>query len=536
MSTKRLLLVEILLIVLFALVPLFINLPYRINIFLSWEGAYRMSMGQLPFRDFGSPIGGAYWIIPAFFFKIFGPQMFSLIKAQVFLNIISGLSFQSILRRMQVDPQARFIAIVVFILSFSFINFWPWYNHTVIVYELVALAFLLKYLYAAGGKFSYLNIITASFFSIFSFLTKQDAGALTILICFVLLLYSALAEKKWLPLVIYFSGLVLFFFTYIFFTNQSSFQYWFNHGQAPHSSRVHIIDFLEEFFGAAQWIKFYLFLMIILCFQYLSDWRNNLSDKRIMIPILLTFGLMAEALIFSVTSYIPPDNNIFFHSFAIAFILNKLIAVVPTMRKHSFFYLTIIMVLLWWSPNYWRYMQVIIKPFTEKNKPEIAQTENIVDRNTYKISTIEESIPLHDWRISDLPTLKNITLPAPTIEGINRLKNLDLIKENKALTVLNMSELTSLAAEIPFKLENGPDYPLWFHLGVGMFNKQAEMFESRIIKNHYDLVLFENIPALNNFYPFRVRDTLKQYYQLIDSFPAPRKGDIQGEIEVFIKK
>lgn len=527
--------VEIILILLFAIIPLFINLPYRINIFLSWEGAYRMSNGQLPFRDFGTPIGGVYWIIPAFFFKIFGPQMLSLIKAQVFLNIVSGFSFRYILKKMGFDAHARFIAIIVFLISFSFINFWPWYNHTVIVYELVGLAFLLKHLYSEENKLSYLYLGMASFFSVCAFLTKQDAGALTILISCALLLYLTISEKKWLPFIIYISGIIVFFLIYLFVTNSSAFQYWFNHGQAPHSSRVHLFDFLEEFFGGSQWIKFYLLLMVVLCFQYLADWKKNLADKKIMIPILLSFGVMAEALIFNVTSYIPPDNNIFFHSFAIAFIFNRLTVLLPLIRKNTFFYTTLVMVLVWWSPNYWRYMQVILKP-TTTSKAELANGENIVDRNTYKISPVDESIPLHEWKESDLQTLKNITLPTPTIDGINRLKNLDLIKAKKNLSVLNMSELTSLAEEIPFDLERSPEYPLWFHLGVGMFNKQAEMFEDRISKNHYDLVLFEYIPALNNFYPFRVRDSLKQHYQLIDSFPAPRKGDIQGMIEVFIKK
>src|ERR1700754_4966524 len=77
---------EILFIVIIASVPLFSTFPYRVNIFLTWEGAYRMSEGQMPFRDFGTPLGGMYWVIPAFFFKVFGPKLITLIKAQVLIN------------------------------------------------------------------------------------------------------------------------------------------------------------------------------------------------------------------------------------------------------------------------------------------------------------------------------------------------------------------------------------------------------------------------------------------------------------------
>ena len=137
---------EVLLILVLACVPLFIHLPYRVNIFLSWEGAYRLSRGQLPFRDFGVPLGGVYWIIPAIFFKLFGPQLFTLVKAQVLINIIAGLSFRSILRSLSVNKGIRLAAVILFCLSYSFFNFWPWYNHSVLVFELVALACLLQYL------------------------------------------------------------------------------------------------------------------------------------------------------------------------------------------------------------------------------------------------------------------------------------------------------------------------------------------------------------------------------------------------------
>src|SRR6201996_3272689 len=105
---------ETAIIVLLACVPLLVAFPYRINIFISWEGAYRMSQGQLPFRDFGTPLGGMYWVIPAMFFKIFGPKLITLVKAQVLINIVSGLAFRSILRVLQVDKGIRFAAILLF--------------------------------------------------------------------------------------------------------------------------------------------------------------------------------------------------------------------------------------------------------------------------------------------------------------------------------------------------------------------------------------------------------------------------------------
>jgi len=84
-------------------------------------------------------------------------------------------------------------------------------------------------------------------------------------------------------------------------------------------------------------------------------------------------------------------------------------------------------------------------------------------------------------------------------------------------------------------LERNPQLPLWFHLGVGMFNRQAELYEKRIQSHYYDLILFEYIPTLNNFYPFRIRDSLRLNYKMVDSFAAPRRGETMGTVEVYMK-
>jgi len=171
---------ELLIIVLLACVPLFIHLPYRVNIFLSWEGAYRMSHGQLPFRDFGIPLGGMYWVIPAIFFKLFGSQLITLIKAQVVLNILAGISFRSILRSLSVDAGIRLPSVLLFCLSYSFFNFWPWYNHSVIVYELVALAFLFRYFrvdMTAGGGPKRLWWLVGAAFLRFVLFSRSRTGA-----------------------------------------------------------------------------------------------------------------------------------------------------------------------------------------------------------------------------------------------------------------------------------------------------------------------------------------------------------------------
>lgn len=145
-------------------------------------------------------------------------------------------------------------------------------------------------------------------------------------------------------------------------------------------------------------------------------------------------------------------------------------------------------------------------------------------------------IPLSQWRTPALSSFHKILLPGPTVDGIERLMNRPGVKNNPSLKWLNMTELTPLAAELPFALEKGPDYPLWFHKGVASFDKETGFFVQRIESGYYDIVLYEYIPYLNNFYPYKVREALLRHYELADRFTAPRKPTTDAWIEVFVKR
>jgi len=536
MSPNRILpAAEIFIIIALACVPLFATFPYRLNIFLSWEGAYRLYLGQVPYRDFGMPLGYMYWVIPAIFFKIFGPQMITLVKAQVFINIIGGLAFRSIFKSLGVQPVLRFTGVLLFCLSYSFFNFWPWYNHTVIIYELIAIAFLFKYLMGARQRLIYL--VLAGVFVFFSFFTKQDGGGLAFVLCIVLLLYEALNGRRWMPVLIFTASVIVTGLIMILPFTKYNFGYWFNHGQPPHASRISVTDILSEFLSASFWLKFYLFIVVLLLLPKLSNgWKKFIADRKQTLFVLLVLGVIAEAAIFQVTSYVPVDNNIFFHSFAIVFILYLLFQYLPVKTDGwKMVFICTAGIMLWWSQVYWKYFERFFgqqKSYASMTY-EGYQYANEVNRHTYLIDLDTTDIPLNQWRVPNLNSFHKILLPNPTVDGIERLMNLDIVKEKKGLKVLNMTELTPLAAEIPFDLEANSNYPLWYHKGVGIFDKEIDTFCNRINRNYYDLVLYEYIPYLNNFYPYKVRSCLEQHYSKIDSFPAPRKPTPHAWVEVY---
>jgi hypothetical protein len=537
---------ELLIIFLLAIIPLFIRMPYRVNIFLSWEGAYRMSQGQLPFRDFGIPLGGMYWVIPTIFFKVFGPALITLVKAQVLINILSGVSFLSILVSLGVPRGIRFASVLLFCLSYSFFNFWPWYNHTVIVYELMGLACLLRGIRPGEdgplGRVSWGWLAAGALFTCCSFLTKQDGGGVAFGLCCVLLAADGWLTRDWRPLGIFTCSFVLIFAGMILPFLGHGFGYWFNHGQAPHSSRVSPLEIATEFFGASQWIKFYLFLIILLAVMRYRNIAALRADRKGALLLLLVVGMLGEAAVLQVTSYTPPDNNIFFHSFAVAGIFSFLAVMAPGILTGRRMVIVLVAgVMVWWSGIWWKYTQRITGPLLPTISNVSPTGENVVNRQNYMRDPDPEGrprdIPTEEWVECGLPAFRRVTMPAPTADGIHRLIGMDLVRTGAGnLRVLNMSELTPLACEIPYQLERNPGLPLWYHLGVGMFNRQADSFGMRIREHYYDLVLFEYIPNLNNFYPFRIRDSLHANYSQVDSFPAPRRGpETQGVIEVFVR-
>ena len=96
----------------------------------------------------------------------------------------------------------------------------------------------------------------------------------------------------------------------------------------------------------------------------------------------------------------------------------------------------------------------------------------------------------------------------------------------------------SIETEKKLRLTYAPYFIKTDSQSVQLINKRVselDFFNSRIESKYYDIVLFENIPLLNNFYPFSIRQKLMQHYILIDSFEAPRIV-YPGTIEVYSRK
>jgi hypothetical protein len=531
LSGKQILLMEVVVILLFSFLPLLLKYPYRINIFLSWEGAYRLSMGHVPYRDFGMPLGFAYWLIPALFFKVFGPYLFTLVKAQVLINVLAAFAFRSVLKSFQLEEGKRLVLLVFFCLTYSFINFWPWYNHTVFVYELIGLAFLFKSFRSERSLKLVLYGTLAGVFVILSFLTKQDGGGLAFMLCLVLAAFKSFSSRNMLYLGVFLLSCAVAGAALMVPFIQDDFLYWFNYGQAPHYSRFSLNEILHEFLGASHWLKLYMVVVTLLYANKIRQWGDVFRNTKETLFYLLTMGILVQAAIIQITSYIPADNNIYFHSFALAYVLYA-IPFRTSFNSLRPILASVVLIFFWWSGVYYKYVKRVVDRYVPSTS---VSNTNVVSKSTYVLNQngTAKGQNMASWiELPNSPAFSRILMPKETVAGIERLRQMPQFAD-KGAKVLNMTELTPLAYELGFEPEKGD--PLWYHLNVSMFDKELEVFKSRVQEDYYDVVMFEYIPNLNNFYPFELQELLKEEYELKDSFLAPRYQN-DAFIEVYVKK
>ncbi|MBT29637.1 MAG: hypothetical protein CMO01_08230 [Thalassobius sp.] len=526
--------IEVILIIIFSALPMFFpDMPYRVNIYLSWEGAYRLFDGQMPYKDFGLPMGIIYWVIPAVFFKIFGPYLITLVKAQVFINIIVGLAFREIIKCFSLKFGERILSIIVFGVSYIMFNYWPWYNHSVIVYEIISLAFISKFAFSEKNKHKILNLLASSVFMFISFFTKQDGGGMGFMIGLTIITYISIMDRKYLYVITYLATFFsLLTITIIAFHNYD-FGYWFNYGQPPHYSRVSIADILEDFLGESFFEKFYLGIMVLILLTEIQDFKEFITNKEKFIFAFLSFSILGEALVYQVTSYVPANGHIFFHSFAFAYIIHFFSEKLQVNHTKNLVVYSFCL-LIWWSSPHWR----LIEPFYAKISPfKKKENEKIVSKNSYIKDNDGSSGDNKPWvSVSEWEAFKGIKMPEETKQGIKFILDNDIVKsKGKDLRMLNMSELTPLAHTIGYEFPRDSRQPLWYHQGVGLFDREIDYLCNEIKNGTYDIVLFEEIPELNNFYPPKVQECLKENYKLVKEFEAPRRNE-KGIIEVYLKK
>ena len=402
-----------------------------------------------------------------------------------------------------------------------------------VVYQLVSIYFVLISFDLERRSKSLIFIGIAAFFSALSIFTKQDIGFLAFSINgFVVLVYS-ITQKEYKLCVTYAAVSVVFILLNILPFLQYEFTYWFNFGQLPHHSRVTVKDLFQEFITGSQWIKLYMLIIFIVLIRHGYFDKMSLARDKFLYFGLVTLGILGEAAVIQFTSFNPPNGNIFFHVFAIGFILLHVDLKVD-LKNRMVFIPILLLTLSWWSFNYWKYANKVLDKVLPKSS---SKGEYVVSKYTWQVNTDTiRSLP-YKMENSSFNVLRGVTIPRQTSEGILKIKKLAAKKRISLseLKVLNLSELTFLPFEYGYETLKGQDIPLWHHFGVSFFDREVEKYCKMIERKQFDLVLFQDVNYSNNYFPNSVKTCIESNYKRELTFRGP-KGFSGNYIHVYIKE
>ena len=480
-----------------------------------FEGSYRVYLGQIPFRDFGLPLGPGSFLVPAFFFKILGVNWNSLLLAQQFQNCLLLFVLGKLLIQMNVDVNCRRISLISFTFLYLVFLSHPWYNTSALLFMLVTVSLAMgnrNILYFLSGVFAGLTI-----------LTKQDFGVLSLCIALFVLVFKSsnfFSNAKNLTnyprltvrLLIFLTSAVFIVGMFIFFTDFNSFKYWFNYGQSPHLMRG--INWTARFNSLFLTFGVFLFGLFML----------NLK-------IMVSSAFFLAAIITSATSGLP-----FTHYYFMAFIPIIWFEALKMQFQLKLTFTIFISIFLF---------LFIVAPFRDIfyifESMALKQPEHYFFNYRMNSSSM---VPM----TKKLNSFSGkIYAPQETIDSIILVKDLveKLRVEFKVTSplVLNMTELTPIYSEI--NVEPPIGLPLWFHTNISLFPKEIDMLKGQLSENLYDVIMVQGAhegltSTYQNFLSILNANNEYKLISHVKNTPAmatsPWLHGDDGDIWIYVKK
>jgi hypothetical protein len=466
-----------------------------------WEGAYRVSLGQLPYTDFGMPLGPVSLIVPAIAFKIFGAAWRVLELTQLFLNGIILLICYSILKKIsrhQFEILAS-LALATFLHLFFLVS--PWYNST-------ALIFLLGTIRLALNEDGVSHALAGSCCAL-TILTKQDYGLMCLfgglwVLAFVCPDCKTTTKKfrRMLSFFLGFASVFLFFFTVV---NIDDFLYWFNYGQGKYEKRRISADI---FFNP----RFLLLCLIVHFYIKTREifWAVSVLVVSASLIISYTSGLVFtsyfDIFLYPGIVYRALKDGDLSSAFMNALLGMVLLCMLPFWKFSIVLQLSLVLSFALISGVYVRgfsyFGGITILLITLSLSQPIGYFSQM-------LTTISKGLPgdaFFGWSPTpdvvaspkSLPIFSNTFAPKDTYDGISALKK--VLQERhmhlNKIKVLNLSELTPLYAELGIIPQRG--LPLWFHTSVTFPKKEQAKLLKDIKAGKYDLIIYQELHDVNS--------------------------------------
>ncbi len=492
---------------------------------ITFEGAYRLFLGQVPYRDFGAPVGPASFVIPALFFKLFEPNWTFFLLSQQFQNACLLVLVYALLGRIGTRALIKRIALLAFSVFYLLLLTHPWYNST------GALLLLAGVLCALGS--SSVSVVAAGLLAGVAVLTKQDFGLLTLLIAgfFVAVVSLGSDREKILPgpdclrdrarLLALAINLMLFAISamavvalFILATDAEQFKYWFNYGQSPHEARsISLRDLLGNSFGTLGWVTALLALA-----------RNN-------------FRLLVASIFITAASVSRTTSGLgFTHYYFVAFMP---VIIDECLRLKIRFKVLLLVVVVYASSR------TMIRPVNDVY--HVFESVALHQPEHFFFDYRKLSRPMADFPAELQAFSPHTQAPQQTSDAILGLKRIAAEKRAAApgtkLKLLNLTELTPIYAELGAEPPMG--LPLWFHTKVSLFPRQIEQLNETLAGQAFDIILLQGThegltEPYRNFLSILNANQSYALLQVIQDSPAnatwPCEPDCQGEIFIYVKR
>ncbi|MES2977762.1 MAG: hypothetical protein V4731_05005 [Pseudomonadota bacterium] len=439
------------------------ELVYFRDYAIIYEGALRLALGQLPYRDFGSPVGPGSFVMPALLFKLFGVNWSVFLAAQQLQHACLLWLLNALLKRIGTRPFVRWSSLVFVSGLHLMMVPHPWYNTTAFLL-LVAAVFC-----ALGSRLR--SVVGAGLLSTLTVLTKQDFGLLAVLMAggFVALMALGSDREKIVPsldvftdksrlmtlgfrLVVFAGAAAGMLVVFIYATDAAKFAYWFNYGQAPHGRRgLSVASFSVLGFATA---------VVALV-------RND-------------FRLLIAAAFIIASSVTKTTSGIYWtHYYFVAFLpllIDEAMRIKPPLK-----------VLLLPAILYFAFQPARDSAYTLRQAAYSVRMKLFPE--AMKSPAVLTSFPT--GLIAFSPRTQ---VPSETLEVILELKRtaseIRALKGQKAeLKVINVTELTPIYAELGVAPPLG--LPLWFHTGISLFPQEIEQLSNTFSGSDYDIVLVQ---------------------------------------------
>jgi hypothetical protein len=419
------------------------NLIYFRDYSIIYDGASRILSGEIPYQNFGLPVGPITFLLSAIFLKISGGYWESLYFAQYVFNCIVILCILGICNQLKVDFFTKIICCLSAVLFHLIFLTHPWYNSMAVVF-----LFLAQYLILGGGNlFQFL----AGFSSALAILSKQDIGLMLAISCLfeIYIFYDHDRFKNYFLFLIGFITVVIaLFLTY----SIDGPLYWINFGQHGGVSR--------------------------------NLFQNQPTALTFFGIFFTLYGLKLHKKIYLVSGLITSISSISINTSGLYF-------------THYYYIFPVILIAtsLFKEKSKIRYASLFLSIYllVSPLKSDIYLIQNFISNNPEHY-LFNSRLMISSSNLSDMKKcskkLRGVLSPVETCELINDIEYLIAIgKLPKNGSILNLSELRVLNTLISYKAPAG--HPLWYDEGITLYPRETLQLEAELNSGLFDLILFQ---------------------------------------------